>query len=94
MSPVGPGPALPPGVGGANPTTQPIIKKSLGAKTGINLLGDLEKWALADNQKVTQATLTISGASIKELRELVTRMPPKIVAELQITLPPEQEGSS
>jgi hypothetical protein len=65
----------------------------LGSKTGINLLGDLEKWALADSQKVTQASLTISGASIKELRELVTKMPPKLVAELQITLPPEQEAT-
>ncbi len=78
----------------ASQPAAPVIRRSLGAKTGINLLGDLEKWALPDSQRVPQASLTISGASIKELRELMTRMPPKMVAELQITLPPEQEGSS
>ena len=92
--PEGTGPAVPPEGTWPPATTQPVIHQSLGAKTGINLLGDLERWALADNQKVTQASLTVSGASIKELRELVTKMPPKIVAELQITLPPDQEETS
>jgi hypothetical protein len=93
VPPVGPTPVISPVGGGVPATPQPVIRKSLGSKTGINLLGDLEKWALADSQKVTQASLTISGASIKELRELVTKMPPKLVAELQITLPPEQEAT-
>ncbi len=67
----------------------PVIHRSLGAKTGVNLLGDLERWALPDNQKVTQASLTINGISIKDLRELCMKLPPKVHAELQITLPPE-----
>jgi len=75
---------IPPGT-----TAQPVIRKSLGAKTGINLLGDLEKWALPDGHTVTQATLTFNGMSVKELRELCTRLPSKLMAELQVTLPPE-----
>ena len=81
-----------PGGGGVLAPAQPIIRRSMGAKTGINLLGDLEQWALPDKQPVTQASLTISGTTVKELRDLVTRMPPKVQAELQITLPPDQEG--
>ena len=61
----------------------------MGAKTGINLLGDLETWGYPDNQQITQASLTIDDLSVKELRDLCTRLPPKIRAELQITLPPE-----
>jgi hypothetical protein len=67
----------------------PVIRKSLGPKTGINLLGDLETWGYPDNQRITQASLTIDGLSVKELRDLCTRLPPKIRAELQISLPPE-----
>ena len=92
ITPVDPGTVTPPGAAGLV-TPPPVIRKSLGAKKGINLLGDLEKWALPDQQKVTQAALTINGLTIKELRDLVTRLPPKIEAELQITLPPEQEGT-
>jgi hypothetical protein len=66
---------------------QPTIRRSLGAKTGVNLLGEMEKWALPDAQKVTQASLTLSGVSVKELRELCMRLPSKIQAELQLTLP-------
>ncbi len=72
---------------------QPVIRRSLGAKSGVNLLGDLEKWALPDNQRVTQATLTFTGNSIKELREMCMKLPAKIQAELQITLPPEGGAS-
>lgn len=68
---------------------QPVIRRSMGAKTGINLLGDLEKWALPDAHKVTQASLTLSNLSVKELRDLCTKLPPKLQAELQITFPPE-----
>jgi hypothetical protein len=68
---------------------QPIVRRSLGAKSGINLLGDLEKMALPDAQRVTQASLTFNGISIKELRDLCTKLPPKLQAELQIILPPE-----
>ena len=94
VPPIGPGPAVVvPPAGGTGVTGLPIIRKSLGAKTGINLLGDLEKWALPDKQPVTQATLTFNGPTIKELRNLVTRMPPKLAAELQITLPPEEGGT-
>lgn len=67
----------------------PVIHRSLGAKSGINLLGDLERWALPDGQRVTQASLTISGTTVKELRELCARLPSKMLAELQITLPSE-----
>ena len=90
-----PVPGLPPLTAPGDPigaVRQPVIRKSLGSKIGVNLLGDLEKWALPDKQTVTQATLTFNGATVKELRDLVTRMPPKLSAELQITLPPEEEG--
>ncbi len=70
-----------------------VIRKSMGAKTGINLLGDLENWAYPDNQRITQASLTINDLSVKELRDLCTRLPAKIRAELQITLPPEGDQS-
>lgn len=72
---------------------QPVIRRSMGAKTGINLLGDLEKWALPDTHKVTQASLTLSNVSVKELRDLCTKLPPKMQAELQITFPPEGEAN-
>lgn len=85
---------LPPGVTPPGPQpppvpANPVIRKSLGAKTGINLLGDLENWGYKDAERVTQATLTINDLSVKELRDLCTKLPPKIKAELQITLPPE-----
>jgi hypothetical protein len=71
ISPVDP--VTPPSVGsqptasapGIRPVTQPVIRQSLGAKTGVNLLGDLEKWALPDAQKVIRASLTLNGISVK-----------------------------
>jgi hypothetical protein len=87
-----PSPPQPPSLVQESPTpvpAQPVIRRSMGAKTGINLLGDLEKWALPDAHTVTQATLTIGNVSVKQLRELCTKLPPKIQAELQITFPPE-----
>lgn len=71
----------------------PVIRKSMGAKTGINLLGELETWAYPDNQRIIQASLTINDLSVKELRDLCTRLPGTIRAELQITLPPEGDQS-
>jgi len=71
------------------PTAHPVIHRSLGPKTGVNLLGDLEKWALPDKQRVTQTTLTFHGLSIKEVRDLCTKLPPKVQGELQINLPPD-----
>jgi len=87
--PVTPISPLIPEPGPAPVSPQPVVRRSLGAKSGINLLGDLEKWALPDAQKVTQASLTFNGLSIKELRDLCTKLPPKLQAELQIILPPE-----
>lgn len=88
-------PTDPPPGEGATPTeppvVHPVIRQSLGPKSGINLLGDLEKWALPDKQRVTQTTLTFHGLSIKEVRDLCTKLPPKVQGELQITLPPEGE---
>jgi len=72
----------------STPST-PVIRQSMGAKTGINLLGDLEDWGFPDAKQVTEAQLTINGLSVKDLRDLCTKLPPKIRAELQITLPPE-----
>lgn len=80
--------------GGGLLPTRPVIRRSMGAKTGINLLGDLETWALPDKQTIAEASLTLKGLSIKEIRELVTKMPPKLQAELQITLPPSDQPSS
>jgi hypothetical protein len=86
-------PGNPPPQPGIIPPTLPVIRRSLGAKTGVNLLGEIEKWALPDAQKVTQALLTINGVSVKELRDLCTKLPPKLQAELQLTLPPEGSGT-
>lgn len=85
--------ALPTGNGSATVVVAaPVIYRSLGAKSGINLLGDLERWALPDNQRVAHASLTINGTSIKELRELCSKLPTKMVAELQIML--ESDGGA
>ena len=90
-----PTPQLVPG-GGSSPLpipeplpAQPVVRRSMGAKTGMNLLGELEKWALPDGQKATQASLTFNGLTVKELRDLCTKLPPKLQAELQVILPPE-----
>jgi hypothetical protein len=72
----------------------PVVRRSMGAKTGINLLGDLEKWALPDSQKATQALLTFNGLTVKELRDLCLKLPPKLQAELQVILPPENGSGS
>lgn len=65
----------------------PVIHKTLGAKSGVNLLGDIEIWGYPDKLHITQASLTINGLSIKDLRDLCTRLPTKIKAQLQITVP-------
>lgn len=67
----------------------PVIRRSMGSKSGVNLLGELEKWALPDALKVTHASLTFNGVSVKELRELCMKLPPRLQAELQLLLPPE-----
>jgi len=72
----------------------PVVRRSMGAKTGINLLGDLEKWALADAQKSTQALLTFNGLTVKEIRDLCLKLPPKLQAELEVILPPENGSGS
>ncbi len=84
---VPPGPVVP-----VAPT--PIIRQSNGAKSGINLLGDIERWGLPDQERVTIATLTLRGLTVKELRELCTRLPPKLLAELQITSNPDPQGDN
>jgi len=106
--PVGPGPIAPPvtptgaqPVGGNGTTPPPappvsppatIIRQSNGAKSGINLLGDIERWGLPDADRITLATLTMRGLTVKELRELCTKLPPKLLAELQINCAPDQPG--
>lgn len=76
------------------PPAQPVIRRSIGAKSGVNLLGELEKWALPDAQKVSHASLTFNGVSVKELRDLCMKLPPKLQAELQLTLPPEEDTTT
>lgn len=88
--PSSPQPSLfPPPESAAPIPATPVIRQSMGAKTGMNLLGDLEKWALPDAHNVTQATLTFGNISVKQLRELCTKLPPKLQAELHIAFPPE-----
>lgn len=93
--PVGP---IPPGTNGGNifsaPVATPatIIRQSIGAKTGINLLGDIERWGLPDADRISLATLTLRGLTVKELRDLCTKLPPKLIAELQINCAPDQPG--
>jgi hypothetical protein len=67
----------------------PVIRQSNGAKNGINLLGDIERWGLPDQDRVDTATLTLHGLSVKQLRELCSRMPLNLLAELQITSNPD-----
>jgi hypothetical protein len=71
-----------------------VIRQSNGAKSGINLLGDIERWGMPDLERVTIATLTMRGLTVKELRELCTKLPPKLLAELQITSNPDQQGGT
>jgi hypothetical protein len=71
------------------PTMTPVLRQSNGAKSGINLLGDLERWALPDQDRVNVATFVFRGLSVKDLRELCTMLPPKLAAELQIATDPE-----
>jgi hypothetical protein len=82
---------VPPVVVPPPPTLVPVVRQSNGAKNGINLLGDIERWALPDQDRVNVATLVFHGLSVKELRDLCTRLPPKLLAELQIATDPEQE---
>jgi hypothetical protein len=94
-----PSPQAPTTISPQTPTADPlpapaVVRRSMGAKTGINLLGDLEKWALADGQKSTQVSLTFTGLTVKELRELCLKLPPKVQAELQVILPPETGSAS
>lgn len=70
-------------------TPNPVIRQSLGAKSGMNFLGDLEKWGYPDSQKTIQVVLTITDLTVKELRDLCTKLPNKIKPDWQITLPPE-----
>jgi hypothetical protein len=72
----------------------PVIRQSNGAKSGLNLLGDLERWGLPDLERVIMATLTMRGLTVKELRELCTKLPPRLLAELQITSNPDQPGGT
>lgn len=102
--PVGPGPIVPPvaptdppvkgGNGGELPVAPPttVIRQSNGAKSGINLLGDIERWGLPDEERIALATLSVRGLTVKELRELCTRLPPKLLAELQVNCAPDQPG--
>lgn len=70
----------------------PVIRKSMGAKRNIDLLGELEKWALPDDQSLNYANLTFVGLNVKQIRDIVLKLPPKVVAELQIEMPPESGG--
>ena len=49
---------------------------------------------VTDADRITVATLTLRGLSVKELRELCTKLPQKLLAELQITTNPDQEGGT
>jgi len=102
--PAGGGPVAPPVGPAVTPPTDgngvpppaapaPIIRRSNGAKTGINLLGDIERWGLPDAERIALATLTIRGLTVKDLRELCTKLPPKLLAELQINCAPELPAS-
>ena len=95
VPPISPDPLTPTII---SPPIQPppsaVIRQSNGAKSGINLLGDIERWGLPDAERLAIATLTLRGLSVKELRELCTKLPPKLLAELQITSNPEQQGGT
>lgn len=88
----GPGPVTPPGPGpGPGPVTPPVgpavVKRSDAAKTGVNLLGDVERWQIRDGERITTAKVEVKDISLTELKLILQRLPPKIRAELEITLP-------
>lgn len=89
--PVTPPPLGPPIIPPPQPVVEitPVIRSSNGAKTGINLLGDIERWGLPDLERVTLTSLTLRGLTVKELRELCSKLPSKLLAELQITSNPD-----
>jgi hypothetical protein len=76
---------VPPSVSQGEPPVAPVVRQSNGAKSGINLLGDIERWALPDQNRVSRATLTFRGLSVKDLRDLCTKLPSKLQADLEIT---------
>lgn len=89
--PVSQTPVIEPPTKTPTPPPVPVIRQSNGAKSGLNLLGDLEKWALPDQERVNAATLVFRGLSVRELRELCTKIPSKLQAELEIRTGPEQD---
>ncbi len=88
----GPGtdPNTPPG-SGSSPTTPPsvppVVKRSDAAKTGVNLLGDVERWQIREGERIMTAKVEVKDVSITELKLILQRLPPKIRAELEVTLP-------
>jgi len=95
VPPIGPNvvPPITPPIGPVSPAA-PVIRSSNGAKSGINLLGDIERWGLPDNDRLTLATLTARGLTVKQLRELCTKLPSWLLAELQITSNPDEQGGN
>ncbi|NLE57853.1 MAG: DUF499 domain-containing protein, partial [Planctomycetes bacterium] len=70
--PVGPGPG--PGPGPLfPPAAPPIVKKTDAAKTGVNLLGDVERWQIRDGVRVMVTKLTLRDISKDELKALLQR---------------------
>lgn len=63
-----------------------FVTKATEPKTGVNLLGDVEKWQLADKPLPT-VKLELANLTPKELKDLLTKLPPKLKAKLEVTLP-------
>lgn len=89
----GPGPMVPPGPGPMPPTVPPVIKKTDAAKTGVNLLGDVERWQIHDGERILTAKVEVKDLSLTELKLILQRLPPKIRAELEVTLPGGESAS-
>ncbi len=67
------------------PAPSPAVKtlRSSGARSGVNLLGDLHMWGLAEAKL---RTVRLEGATItpSQLKEILSRLPPNVLLTLEV----------
>ena len=75
------------------PVSQPsfICKKTEEAKSGINLLGDLEKWTqnVETGKKLPAAKIEIADLTVQELKAIICKIPFSVRARLEVVIPEE-----
>lgn len=75
----------------AIPMPRCVCKKTEDAKTGINLLGDLEKWTqnVESSKKLPVAKIEINNLSVQELKAILCKIPFSAKANLEVIIPGE-----